>query len=84
MEAKDKAITLAEKFCSPTDVFKPNISSIRNAIKCCEEIIKVVPYYDYDARTTIEQQRCTIEYFAKFWDDVIYELTILNEETITN
>ena len=37
-----KADELAILFCDPSDIFKPNIKSIRNAKKCVEEIINEI------------------------------------------
>jgi hypothetical protein len=39
MTPKQKAKELALTFCSPSDVVKPNIASIRSAMKCCDEIM---------------------------------------------
>jgi hypothetical protein len=38
---KQKALELALRFCSPSDVIKPNPASIRNATKCVDEKIKL-------------------------------------------
>jgi hypothetical protein len=40
MEAKQKAMELAIKFCQSTDVVKPNFASVKMALKCVEEIKK--------------------------------------------
>ena len=63
MTPKDKAKELALEFCSPADVFKPNIASIRNAIKCCEQIAKLDTLPD--------------EYKVQYWREVIVELNAL-------
>lgn len=36
----EKAVELAFLFCDETDVTKPNRRSIKNAIKCVQQIIK--------------------------------------------
>jgi len=40
MTPKEKALELAIKFCSPSDVIRPNIASVRNALICIDEILK--------------------------------------------
>jgi hypothetical protein len=69
---KDKAKELAIEFCSPTDVFKPNSASVRNAIKCCEQIIKL--YLLKDKNSINIQENIKVQY----WRYVITELNILS------
>ena len=68
MTSKEKAIELALEFCSPTDVFKPNIESIRNAIKCCEQIIKL------DCLTDEGWLNVPQEYKVQYWKEVKQEI----------
>jgi len=65
--AKKKAL----EFSSPADVFKPNVASIKNAIKCCEQIIKL------DALTDEAWLNVPDEYKVQFWKRVIVELKLL-------
>lgn len=62
-KAKEKAEELAIKFSSLTDVFKPNIASVRNALICVEEIIQ--SHIDWET----EQDGCIV-----FWEEVRDEL----------
>lgn len=51
-KAKNKAEELALIFCSPSDIFKPNIASIRNASKCVGEILNLmVVSFEWDEKT---------------------------------
>ena len=71
MKPKDKAKELAIEFCSPTDVFKPNPASIRNAIKCCEQIAKL------DTLTDEAWLNVPDEFKVQYWREVIVELNAL-------
>ena len=68
MTPKDNALELAIEFSSASDVVKPNLGSIRNAIKCCEQIIKL------DALTDEAWLNVPQEYKVQYWKDVIVEL----------
>lgn len=71
MTPKDKAKELSLEFCSPADVFKPNTASIRNAIKCCEQIAKL------DTLTDEAWLNVPDEYKVQYWREVIVELNTL-------
>jgi len=71
MTPKDKAKELALEFCPSADVFKPNTASIRNAIKCCEQIAKL------DALTDEAWLNVPDEYKVQYWREVIVELNTL-------
>lgn len=71
MTAKEKARELALEFCSPSDRFKPNTASVGNAIKCCEQIIKL------DALTDEAWLNVPDEYKIQYWKNVIAELNII-------
>ena len=68
MTPKEKAEELALEFCSPTDIIRPNIASIRNAIKCCEQITKL------DVLTDEAWLNVPDEYKIQYWKEVIMEL----------
>ena len=68
MSPKEKALELAIEFCYKSDVFKPNPCSINNAIKCCEQIIKLDMLTD-DAWLNVPD-----EYKIQYWKEVIVEL----------
>ena len=74
--AREKAIELADEFCHPLDVIKPNKTSIRNAIKCCEQILKL--------RVVISVPASDVpyKYEAGFWRLVIKELEDMNQTDI--
>ena len=71
MTPKEKAKELALEFCSPADIFRPNIASIRNAIKCCEQITKL------DSLTDEAWLNVPEEYKVQYWKEVIVELNAL-------
>lgn len=43
MTPKEKAIELAIEFCNEIDIVKPNKSSIKKAIICVDELMKIIP-----------------------------------------
>lgn len=71
MSPKEKAIELSKYFTSPIDVVIPNMRSIRNAIKCCEQIIKL------DALTDEAWLNVPDEYKVQYWNDTISELNAM-------
>jgi hypothetical protein len=68
MTPKDKAKELTLEFCSPSDVFYPNIASIRNAKKCCELMVKE---YDEEILESNDVNR------INYWHEVIDALNAL-------
>ena len=66
--AREKAIELAEEFCHLSDVIKPNKRSIRNAIKCCEQILKL------RVVVSVPASDVPYKYRTDFWRLVIKEL----------
>ena len=68
MNPQDKAKELSNYFCSPSDVFHPNVASIRNAIKCCEQMIKE---HDDEILESNDVNR------INYWHDVIDALNAL-------
>lgn len=71
MDAKEKAMELALKFCLSTDVIKPNSRSKNSAIKCCEEIIKL------DVLTDEAWLNVPDEYKVQYWKLVIMNLRMM-------
>ena len=74
MTSKEKAQELSMVFCTSLDIVKPNFASIKNAIKCCEQIIKL------DALTDEAWLNVPDEYKVQYWKEVIVELKKLNDE----
>ena len=70
-DTKRQSKRVSIEFCSPADVFKPNIASIRNAIKCCEQIAKL------DILTDEAWLNVPDEYKVQYWREVIVELNAL-------
>lgn len=68
MSPKEKAIELSKYFISTIDVVIPNVRSISNAIKCCEQIIKL------DTLTDEAWLNVPDEYKVQYWNEVISEL----------
>ena len=68
MTEEEKAIELALYFCSPSDVVRPNIASVRAATKCCEQIIGLDCLTD-EAWLNVPQ-----EYKVQYWKSVINQL----------
>jgi len=68
MQPDEKAKELAIKFCSPSDVFKPNIASIRNATKCVSTMIDaLIVYYGIDI---MEEESMYINYWRQVKDEL--------------
>jgi len=65
MNPKEKAIDLSIKMCSPHDIFKPNLSSNRNALIAVDELINATKLHDL----TIYQHGRTY-----YWEQVKLEL----------
>jgi hypothetical protein len=68
MNEKQKASNLALFFCNKTDTIKPNITSIKNSIKCVEEILKLECLTD-EAWLNVPN-----EFKTQYWKKVIIEL----------
>jgi hypothetical protein len=64
MTPKEKAIELAIKFTSSTDVVKPNLRSKEMALKCVDEIIEYLKPLSYDVESI----------HTVFWNDVKQEI----------
>ena len=62
MTPKIRANELAIKFCSSSDVFKPNLRSIRMALICVEEILNNDGFTEFDI------------YLTEYWNEVKNEL----------
>ena len=74
--AREKAIELAEEFCHPLDVTKHNKTSIRNAIKCCEQILKL------RVVVSVPASDVPYKYRTDFWRLVIKELEDMSRTDI--
>ena len=68
MTPKEKAEELVHIFCAPGDVVTLNICSIRNAVKCCQQIIKLEVLTD-EAWLNVPN-----EYKVQYWKEVMKEL----------
>lgn len=69
MTAKEKASEMALFFNTPQESIPPNTANIQNAIKCCQQIIRLEALTD-DAWLNIPD-----EYKIQYWKEVIKELT---------
>jgi hypothetical protein len=74
MTPKEKALELSIKFCSPSDVFKPNIGSKRQALICVNEIISICPYQNYkETLCPYDGAELSVDY----WEEVKQEIELL-------
>jgi hypothetical protein len=70
MTPKEKAIELANKMCCTSDVFKPNLLSIKNALKVVDEIIYILP----NINETPPDKRLSEDKYFQYWVIVKQEI----------
>lgn len=70
MTPKEKALELCIKFCSPSDIIKPNIGSVRNALICVDEILQDYASYRLKSYLTLSQAIELSEYWAEVKQEI--------------